>query len=169
MENVILVDLDDQACGLCEKQAAHEKGVLHRAFSVFLFHGESLLLQKRASTKYHCGSLWTNTCCSHPRADECVIGAAERRLQEELGISGVPLREVTAFVYRYPFSNGLTEFEYDHVLVGEYDGGWIANPEEVDAVQWVPLQELKTDIQVHPEHYTPWFLTALGYAAAGRR
>lgn len=168
MEQVILVDLQDRELGLAEKMQAHEKGLLHRAFSVFLFRGDAVLLQKRAKAKYHCGGLWTNTCCSHPRTGEAISQAAIRRLQEELNIVVESLREVTAFVYRYPFSNGLTEFEFDHVLVGEYDGGWIENPEEVEAVRWVELTQLLRDIRLQPERYTPWFITALGYALNGR-
>ena len=168
MEEVILVDLDDREIGRCEKMAAHKQGLLHRAFSVFLFQGERVLLQKRASTKYHCGGLWTNTCCSHPRPEEGLDEAVARRLRDELGIEAPPLKEVTAFVYRSSFPNGLTEYEYDHVLVGEYNGGWIENLEEVDAARWVSLSELKADLIQNPGRYTPWFITAIGHAIAGR-
>ncbi|MBQ9720846.1 MAG: isopentenyl-diphosphate Delta-isomerase [Oscillospiraceae bacterium] len=164
MDEVLLVDLDDRELGRCEKMEAHRMGLLHRAFSVFLFQGDCVLLQKRASGKYHCGGLWTNTCCSHPRQGETVHDAAARRLMEEMGINAPALKEAAAFVYRYPFPNGLTEFELDHVLVDEYYGGWAENPEEVEAVQWAPLAELKENLAMHPEHYTPWFITALGLA-----
>ena len=169
MEEVILVDLDDRELGRCEKLKAHEQSLLHRAFSVFLFRGNAVLLQKRARIKYHCGGLWTNTCCSHPHMGESVLEAARRRLREELGINCPELQEVSSFVYRYPFSNGLTEYEFDHILVGEYDGTWSQNPDEVDDVRWVDLDELKSDLIQNAEQYTPWFITALGYAVDGRK
>ena len=167
MEYVVLVDMNDQMIGTEEKMKAHEKALLHRAFSVFLISGDKVLLQKRASHKYHCGGLWTNTCCSHPRKDERVLQAAARRLKEEMGIEmkEEELTEIHSFVYHYPFSNGLTEFEFDHVIVGEYDGEWINNPEEVDEVRWVLLEELQEDIRRNPVAYTPWFIVALGSVA----
>ena len=122
-----------------------------------------MLLQKRASDKYHCGGLWTNTCCSHPRPGEETKTAAVRRLKEELEITVEPeeLKEVHSILYRYPFNNGLTEFEYDHLFVGAYHGTWVENPEEVDAVKWVEIEWLKKDIVEHAEKYTPWFIIAL--------
>lgn len=163
MNEVILVDFDDNESGTMEKIEAHEKGRLHRAFSVFLIQGDKMLLQKRASDKYHCGGLWTNTCCSHPRPGEETKAAAVRRLEEELEIRIEPdeLQEVHAILYRYPFENGLTEYEYDHLFIGEYQGEWGENPEEVDAVRWVEIDWLKQDVAAHPEDYTPWFLIAL--------
>lgn len=160
-EKVVLVDMKDRELGSMEKMQAHKEGRLHRAFSVFLYQDGSILLQKRAGEKYHCGGLWTNTCCSHPRMGESVYHAACRRLQEELGIETENLEEIQSFVYRYTFSNGLTEFEYDHVLIGEYRGSWTENPEEVDEVKWVKLNDLLADIQENPDHYTPWFMIAL--------
>ena len=160
-EQVILVDMNDQKLGCMEKMRAHEEGRLHRAFSVFLFKDDEILLQKRAKEKYHCGGLWTNTCCSHPRMGESVYQAACRRLQEELGIKTADLEEIQSFVYRYTFENGLTEFEFDHVLAGEYRGGWTENPEEVETVRWVKMKDLMSDIQENPELYTPWFMIAL--------
>lgn len=162
MEKVILVDMNDNELGTEEKMKVHEKGMLHRAFSVFLYHGDCILLQKRASNKYHCGGLWTNTCCSHPRKGENVKEAAIRRLQEEMGIYSENLNEISHFVYRYPFENGLVEFEYDHVLVGEYCGDYKAEPEEVDEIKWMDVNELLEDIKNNPNEYTPWFITALG-------
>lgn len=161
MEKVVLVDMRDRAVGLEEKMAAHEKALLHRAFSVFLFRGDEILLQKRASGKYHCGGLWTNTCCSHPRDGEEVKAAAIRRLDEEMGIRTEDIEEIYSFVYYYPFENGLTEFEFDHVLVGEYDGPYTVNPQEVDEIRWVRVDELLADIQKNPKAYTPWFIVAL--------
>ncbi len=169
MAEVVLVDMDDQAVGTAEKMLAHEQGFLHRAFSVFLFRGDELLLQKRARTKYHCGGLWTNTCCSHPGPEEKPIQAAKRRLIEELGIRQNSLTEAGSFVYRQVFDNGLTEFEYDHVLVGEYDGTWKENPQEVDAVCYRDLSEIKRQIAEKPEDFTPWFITALSIAERGRK
>lgn len=166
MEQVVLVDMNDKEVGLEEKMQAHEHAHLHRAFSVFLYQGDSVLLQKRASAKYHCGGLWTNTCCSHPRKGEEVKTAAIRRLAEELKIQIQDLEEIDAFVYRYPFENGLTEFEYDHILVGEYAGGYEVVPEEVDEIKWVRMEELLTDIRMNATDYTPWFITAVGKVAA---
>lgn len=168
MEKVVLVNLDDQVIGQEEKMIAHEKGLLHRAFSVFLFNDNQVLIHKRASTKYHCGGLWTNTCCSHPRLNEEIIDAAKRRLNEELGIVINELKEVNQFVYHYPFSNGLCEYEVDHIVIGEYNGDWILNPEEVDEIKWIDIQELKEDILKYPNKYTPWFITALNQAIQGR-
>ncbi len=163
MNEVILVDFDDCEIGTMEKMEAHEKERLHRAFSVFLMQDGKMLLQKRASDKYHCGGLWTNTCCSHPRPGEETKTAAVRRLKEELEITVEPeeLKEVHSILYRYPFNNGLTEFEYDHLFVGAYHGTWVENPEEVDAVKWVEIEWLKKDIVEHAEKYTPWFIIAL--------
>ena len=168
MEQVLLVNLNDEVIGLEEKMSAHEKALLHRAFSVFLFNENKVLLQKRASTKYHCPGLWTNTCCSHPRLNETPAKAAIRRLQEELEIHVENVREVNSFVYCYPFDNGLTEYEYDHVLIGEYDGSYVLNPEEVDDIQWIDIDELKEDIRLNPKKFTPWFITALNMAIQGR-
>lgn len=161
METVILVDLNDQEIGICEKIKAHQKALLHRAFSVFLYRGDKILLQQRAAHKYHCGSLWTNTCCSHPRPGETTAAAAQRRLQEELGIVDVNLTERFSFVYIYQFQNGLTEYEYDHVLTGAYDGGYTINQEEVDDVAWMRIEDVLQDMAKHPQQYTPWFISAL--------
>lgn len=160
MEEVLLVDMRDRPTGSMEKQAAHEQGKLHRAFSVFLFSRNMLLMQKRAETKYHCAGLWTNTCCSHPRPGESIQEAAKRRLIEELGINIKELEEVGSFVYRTPFANGLTEFEFDHVLIGEYRGRCIENHDEVEIVQWIDINELASNMLNQPEQYTPWFFTA---------
>lgn len=170
MNDLILVNMDDEQIGTVSKAEAHQKGLLHRAFSVFLFDGDTLLLQRRAFHKYHCGGLWTNTCCSHPRPGETVAAAAVRRLGEELDIE-LPqdaLREVHSFVYRENFANGLTEFEYDHVLVGEYTGSFQADPEEVADVRRIGLAELKESVRREPALYTPWFIIALKAAIEGR-
>ena len=166
--DLILVDLDDREIGYGEKMEVHRKGLLHRAFSVFLFHGDHLLIQQRAAGKYHCAGLWANTCCSHPRAGQSLEDAAAQRLTEECGIARVPLREAGSFVYRSVFRNGLTEYELDHVFVGEYGGAFSPDPDEIAELRYVPLAELKEDMIASPEKYAPWFFTAIGIAEAGR-
>ena len=156
-EQVILVNEKDEPIGLMGKMEAHEKGLLHRAFSVFIFNSkQEVLLQQRAACKYHSPNLWTNTCCSHPRAGETNQQAGERRLQEEMGLQ-VPLQEVFSFIYKAPFDNGLTEHEYDHVLVGYSDAQPQINPEEVVSWKWLSLEAIKEDILQAPERYTAWF------------
>ena len=156
-EQVILVNEKDEPIGLMGKMEAHEKGLLHRAFSVFVFNSkQEVLLQQRAACKYHSPNLWTNTCCSHPRVGETNQQAGERRLQEEMGLQ-VPLREVFSFIYKAPFDNGLTEHEYDHVLVGYSDAQPQINPEEVASWKWLSLEAIKEDILQAPERYTAWF------------
>lgn len=157
MEQVILVDIDDREVGTMEKMEAHEKALLHRAFSVFVFNdlGE-LLLQKRASGKYHSGGLWTNTCCSHQRPGESTLEAANRRMVEEMGFS-TELHEEFSFTYKSVLNDGLTEHEFDHVLFGSYNGRPKPNPEEVEDWKYVALEELNIDIQNNPDQYTSWF------------
>ena len=162
--DLILVDLDDRVIGYGEKIEEHRKGLLHRAFSVFLFHGDRLLIQQRAAGKYHCGGLWANTCCSHPHAGQLLQDAVQQRLMEECGITGVSLREAGCFVYRAVFPNGLTEYEMDHVFVGEYEGAFSPDPGEIAELRYVPLAELKKDMITNPEKYAPWFFTAIGIA-----
>lgn len=167
-DELILVDMDDREIGRGCKAAVHEKGQLHRAFSVFLFDGDRLLIQRRAPGKYHSAGLWANSCCSHPRVGETLPEAAARRLRCECGIAGVPLREAGGFVYRACFANGLTEFEYDHVFVGEYSGPAYPDPEEIAELRWAELGALKRDMLERPECYAAWFFTALGIAEKGR-
>ncbi|CDF80192.1 isopentenyl-diphosphate delta-isomerase [Formosa agariphila KMM 3901] len=156
-ENVILVDENDEPIGLMPKLEAHEKGVLHRAFSVFVFNDKNeLMLQQRALDKYHTPGLWTNTCCSHQREGESNVEAGRRRLEEEMGFV-TALEERTSFVYKSPFENGLTEHEYDHVLVGYYNGEPKINPEEVADWKWMTLDAVKNDIKLNPDNYTSWF------------
>lgn len=161
MPDVILVDQADRPVGRMEKQEAHRKGLLHRAFSAFLLDGSKLLIQRRALDKYHCGGLWSNTCCSHPAPGEPVLLAAERRLDEELGIKNARLRELDTFLYRAAFPNGLAEHELDHVLLGEYSGPVQPDPMEIAQVRWIDLEELQRDLQAFPQWYTPWFPPAL--------
>ena len=160
MEKVVLIDFDDTAVGEMEKMQAHEEGKLHRAFSVILYHGDKMLIHKRASEKYHCGGLWTNSCCSHPRIYETYDEAVKRRLDEELGVS-CDVKEIFSFVYYYQFSNGLTEFELDHVYIGEYSGDVQVDPNEIEEVKWISFADLKEDIKENPTKYTPWFVVAL--------
>lgn len=156
-EQVILVNERDEPIGLMGKMEAHEKGLLHRAFSVFIFNSkQEVLLQQRASCKYHSPNLWTNTCCSHPRACETNLQAGERRLQEEMGMQ-VPLEEVFSFIYKAPFDNGLTEHELDHILIGYYNNSPIINPDEVSSWRWESPKNIKADITKHPHQYTEWF------------
>jgi isopentenyl-diphosphate delta-isomerase len=154
---VILVNEKDAPTGVLEKMEAHEKGLLHRAFSIFIFNSRGeMLLQQRALNKYHSGGLWTNACCSHPLPGEVTLIAAQRRLQEEMGFN-VPLEKVFDFIYKCEFDNGLTEHEFDHVWAGEYDGGVLFNQEEVMDVCYKRMQELGESLITHPQKYTAWF------------
>lgn len=156
MNEIILVDTDGKQTGSMEKMEAHRKGILHRAFSIFIINSQgNLLLQQRADKKYHSGGLWSNTCCSHPAPGESLIQAAHRRLNEELGFE-CGLREVFAFTYKSNVGAGLIEHEYDHILVGLYDGSVHPNPEEVQAWKWISLHDLSTDISAVPHLYTDW-------------
>lgn len=156
-EQVILVNENDEKIGLMPKMEAHEKGVLHRAFSVFIFNDKNeLMLQQRAVDKYHTPGLWANTCCSHQRDGETSIEAGKRRLMEEMGFT-TELEEKTTFIYKAPFDNGLTEHELDHVMVGHYNGKPILNPEEVADYKWMNLEAIQEDIKENPDKYTPWF------------
>ena len=156
-EQVILVNEQDEPIGLMPKMEAHEKAVLHRAFSVFILNDRGeLMLQQRAQHKYHSPGLWTNTCCSHQREGESNIAAGKRRLQEEMGFVA-ELKETISFIYKAPFDNGLTEHELDHILVGTYNDAPNINPEEVADWKWMEVAKVKEDIAKHPENYTAWF------------
>jgi isopentenyl-diphosphate delta-isomerase len=156
-ENVILVDVLDNQLGLMPKMEAHEKAVLHRAFSVFIFNDKGeLMLQQRAAHKYHSPLLWTNTCCSHQRDGESNIEAGKRRLIEEMGFK-TNLKEIFSFVYKAPFDNGLTEHELDHVMIGNFNGTPKINPDEVASYKWMTLEAVKKDIELQPKLYTAWF------------
>ena len=156
-EKVILVNEKDEQIGLMPKLEAHEKAVLHRAFSVFVFNDKNeLMLQQRALDKYHSPGLWTNTCCSHQRNGETNVQAGKRRLMEEMGFV-VDLIESISFIYKAPFDNGLTEHELDHVLIGDYNDEPHINTEEVASWKWMPLEAIKSDIAIQPELYTAWF------------
>ena len=165
---VVLVDTANNPIGVEDKLIAHQKGLLHRAFSVFVFNTEhqpcQLLLQQRQQDKYHSGGLWTNTCCSHPKPIEDITVAGERRLYEEMGIH-VPLKSVGGFHYRAELDNGLIENELDHVLIGFSNIKEIPfNPKEVAAVQWISIPDLLLDVTEHPQKYTAWFAAALEVA-----
>ena len=162
-EKVILVDKNDNQVGLMPKLEAHEKGVLHRAFSIFIFNSKyELLLQKRASSKYHSGGLWTNTCCSHPREGEDTLDAANRRLDEEMGIK-TSLRKVYDFIYKAELDNQLTEYEFDHVFYGVCDRDPKLNKDEAEDFKWIDMETLNNDIIKNEDNYTVWFKIAFEY------
>ncbi len=157
MEQVILVNEQDIELGVMEKMEAHEKALLHRAFSIFIFNDRhELLLQQRAISKYHSGGLWTNTCCSHPRPGEAVADAALRRLKEEMGFE-TTLSKAFDFTYKAPFSNGLTEHEFDHVFTGTYNGIIEPNADEVESYAYYSLTEVDEMLQKNPNDFTVWF------------
>jgi isopentenyl-diphosphate delta-isomerase len=156
-EKVILVNSNDEPIGLMPKMEAHEKAVLHRAFSVFVVNDKNeLMLQQRAIEKYHSPGLWTNTCCSHQRDGEGNIEAGLRRLDEEMGFT-TPLEYLFNFIYKAPFDNGLTEHELDHVMLGRYEGNPVINPEEVASWKWMNIEEINSDLKNNPDSYTVWF------------
>lgn len=156
-EKIVLVDEFDNTIGSMEKLEVHQKGLLHRAFSVFVFNqNHELLIHKRNEKKYHSGGLWTNTCCGHPRPDENVEAAAFRRLEEEMGFSCILEKEFD-FIYKASFENGLTEYEFDHVFTGIFNKNPIPNPDEVSDYKWVKWDELMSAIDANPEQYTFWF------------
>lgn len=156
-DNVILVNQNDEQIGLMPKMEAHEKAVLHRAFSVFVLNDKNeIMLQQRANQKYHSPLLWTNTCCSHQREGETNIQAGSRRLFEEMGFE-TALKELFHFIYKAPFDNGLTEHELDHVMIGYYNDEPKINPEEVESWKWMSIENIAKDIQLQPEIYTVWF------------
>ncbi|MCM5527610.1 isopentenyl-diphosphate Delta-isomerase [Parasegetibacter sp. NRK P23] len=157
MKEIVLVNERDEQTGTMEKMEAHRQALLHRAFSVFIFNNNGeLLLQQRAPGKYHSGGLWTNTCCSHPEPGESVEMAAERRLKEEMGFS-VKLDKAFDFIYKAPFDNGLTEHEFDHVFVGNYDGEVHPDPNEVSAIRYASLEAIEEALKQDPAAYTAWF------------
>lgn len=156
-EYLILVDENDAEIGQMEKMEAHEKSLLHRAFSVVIYNSKGeMLLQQRAAGKYHSPLLWTNACCGHPRPGEETVNAATRRLKEENGFT-CELKESFVFQYKAAFENGLTENEIDHVFIGHYDGEIPFNPEEANAVQWLTMQEITNKVSENPDGFTVWF------------
>lgn len=160
MEYVTLVNENDVEQGIMEKMEAHEKALLHRAFSVFIFNNNGeMLLQQRAITKYHSGGLWTNACCSHPRPGEPTEAAALRRLNEEMGFS-TTLTKIFDFTYNYQFDNGLTEYEFDHVFIGNYNHTVTPEPSEVAQYAYLSMDEIGSQLVSTPEKYTAWFFIA---------
>jgi isopentenyl-diphosphate delta-isomerase len=160
-DNIIVVDQNDREIGTAEKLAVHRDGVLHRAFSVFIFnYRDQMLLQQRALAKYHSGGLWSNACCSHPRPGESIEEASERRLREEMRIS-CPLLKAFDFIYRAELDHELTEHEFDHVLIGRYEGHIQPDPSEVMAHRWISLYRLERELRHVPEKFTVWFKIAV--------
>lgn len=160
-EMVILVDETDKEIGTEEKMKTHIEAKLHRAFSIFVFNSKGeMLLQKRAKSKYHSGGLWSNACCSHPRPGEDTKQAAHRRLMEEMGFD-CDLQEAFSFIYKANLDHNLTEYEYDHVFIGKYDGKIKLNTEEAEDFKWTSMDVLKENVEKHPEKYTVWFKCAL--------
>ncbi len=158
--DVILVDEDDVPIGTMEKLEVHQKALLHRAFSIFIFNTKGeMLLQKRAENKYHSPGLWTNACCSHPAPGQDIVAAAIKRLQEEMGFT-TSLEKVFDFIYKAPFDNGLTEHELDHVFVGTYDNEIFPCREEVSDYCYMATTEINNSFQSHPQKYTEWFKIA---------
>jgi len=156
MNDIALVDIHGNETGRMEKMAAHQQGMLHRAFSIFIFNDQDeLLLQRRAQGKYHSSGLWSNTCCSHPYPGEDVAFAAHRRLQEEMGFD-CALQEVFSLTYKAAVGQGLTEHEYDHVLVGRYNADPRANPDEVQEWKWASMATLSEEALRFPAKYTHW-------------
>lgn len=158
IEEVILVNVNDEEISTMEKIEAHKKGLLHRAFSIFIFNSKSeLLIHKRAMGKYHSEGLWTNTCCSHPRPGEDLINEANRRLMEEMGLS-CKLQSAFSFIYKIVFTGGLIEHELDHVIIGKSEQKPLINKNEVSEWKYISLEELRKDASKNPDKYTEWFL-----------
>lgn len=158
-KKLIKVDIFDNQIGTISKEDAHKKPILHRAFSVFLYNGNKMLIQQRAFNKYHSGGLWANTCCSHPRTDN-VLEDAKIRLKEEVGIIAPPLKELFTFTYLSKYADDLYEHEFDHVIVGKFDGSYKINKEEVENLKWVDIDELALDLTNNPTKYATWFIIA---------
>lgn len=157
VSQVILVDENDRPVGMAAKMKAHENGLLHRAFSIFIFNTKGeMLLQRRSGSKYHSGGLLSNACCSHPQPGQDTQSAAQKRLYEEMGFT-TGLKKIFDFIYKADFENGLTEFEFDHVFAGEYEGEIIINREEADDYCYKTVKEIGESLQTHPEKYTAWF------------
>lgn len=158
--DLILVDENDNPTGTMEKMEAHKRGLLHRAFSIFIFNAKGdMLLHQRATDKYHSGGLWTNACCSHPRSDQQTMKAAEIRLKEEMGFT-VPLKKIFDFTYKAALDNGLIEHEYDHVFLGIYDGDIDPDKDEVSNFCFLSMTEIRSSIQSQPQKYSEWFKIA---------
>lgn len=160
-EKIILVNKNNRKIGEEGKIKAHKEGKLHRAFSIFVFNSKGeLLIQQRSTLKYHCGGIWANTCCSHPRPGETYAKAIHRRLKEEMGFD-CKLKRLFCFIYRVKFENGLTENEHDSVFIGDFSGEPEPNLEEVANYKWISIRNLKKDLKRNPNKYAVWFKMAL--------
>lgn len=160
-ELVIVVDSADNEVGSEEKFAVHANGLLHRAFSLFVFNSQgNLLLQQRNRNKYHTPGLWSNTCCSHPRPGETLDAAVRRRLLEEMGFC-CDVKEIFSFRYELPLENTMIEHEYNHVFIGFHDGDPLPDPAEVEAWRWLSLAEVRAEAARRPHLFTPWFTLIL--------
>ena len=159
-DKVTLVDINDNEIGIANKEEAHKTPLLHRAFSVFLYNeNNELLIQKRASSKYHSPNLWANTCCSHPQKGEDIKESALERLKDEVGIE-TNIEELFSFIYLNKFHEELYEYECDHVFIGKYNGEFKLNEEEVSEAKWISLQKLKKELKNNPLIYASWFIIA---------
>lgn len=160
-KKVLLVDIFNKPIGEMDKHSAHQKPILHRAFSVFLKNKKGeILIQKRADNKYHSGGLWANACCSHPEdADKSIIQSAKERLNEELNINGVELKELFSFVYLAKYNDNLFEYEHDTVLIGEFNGEIILNIDEASEYRWISPENLAKELVEEPEKFAVWFLS----------
>lgn len=162
-EQVVLISENDEVLGLMDKMQAHENGLLHRAFSVFLFNEKGeVLLQKRAAEKYHSPNQWTNAVCSHPREGETYLEGAQRRLKEELGIEAMELSPKFHFIYKADVGGNLWEHELDHVFTGNYNGNFSLNDEEVSEIRYITMEALDAEMESNPENFTEWFKIILG-------
>ncbi len=159
-DEVVLVDTSDRVVGKAPKLEVHEKGLLHRAFSIFIFNDrDEMLLQKRNTNKYHSPGLWSNTCCSHPRPGEEYLDAAHRRLMEEMGFD-VPLEEKCHFIYKASVGKNLIEHEFDRVFFGFYNKPPQPNPEEVEDWKYCHIERVKQELEDTPDKFTVWFQIA---------
>lgn len=156
-EQVVLVNEDDEFLGMMEKMEAHRKGLLHRAFSIFLYDSQGkMLLQRRASGKYHSPGRWTNAVCSHPKEGETYLDAAKRRLKEELGIE-TKIEEKFYFIYKADVGQGLWEHELDYVFEGRFEGEFHLNQDEVSEVKYLSIEQIERELEKNPDRYTEWF------------
>lgn len=155
-DKLILVDSFDNEIGSMGKQEAHEKAVLHRAFSVFVINNGKMLIQKRAYDKYHSGGLWANTCCSHPRVGETLEQSVPRRMVEELGFT-CEVEKLFTFTYFHQYAEHMHEYEYDHVFLGSYNGEINPNPEEISELRWIQLDKLEQEMRANPHSFSAWF------------
>lgn len=164
-DQLILVDMRDHEIGSIGKMAAHSQGKLHRAFSIFIIHDNKMLIQRRSKEKYHSGGKWANACCSHMRVGEKLEESVHRRLSEELGID-CELKEIYSFTYYSKYKENLAEYEYDHVFVGDYYGQVFPNPEEIEEIEWIEIEELEKRVIQKPDSFATWFLIAVSKVIA---